>query len=389
MNARALRFWAITAIGVQCALLAFAIAGTHGWIVKLPQTTTTDFVSFYAAGKLAAGANPAAVYDLIRHQQAEFAATGSSADYKFFFYPPVFLLLLAPLAKLPYLAAFVCFQVVPLAALIWALRLTAPRWSAWAILAVPSLYWCLGQGQNSLLSAALFAIGIGLLERWPGLAGIAFGMLCYKPHLGIVLPFALLAGRHWRSLVASGITVIALIFASYACFGAGCWIAFWQRFATTGAVFTTGRVNFGALTSVFGAALNLGASATLAGCLQIIATLAAIFTAMVIWRRRGSLACRGASLIAATLIAMPVVLYYDLTIAALPAIWLAASPAAGRRLQTALITSFAIDLIGYPVAVMTHLSVAAAICPTLLWLAAAWSKQTPEQYAVTCHHSTA
>src|SRR5579863_7954663 len=95
---------------LQLAGFLFIVAGTHGWIVKLPRPTTTDFVSFYAAGALANDATPALAYDHAAHLAAEERVAGTGIEYQFFNYPPVFILLCAALARLPYLVAFVLFE---------------------------------------------------------------------------------------------------------------------------------------------------------------------------------------------------------------------------------------------------------------------------------------
>ena len=38
-------------------------------------------------------------------------------------------------------------------------------------------------------------------------AGVLFGLQAYKPHLALMIPVALLAGRQWRAFVAAGVTV--------------------------------------------------------------------------------------------------------------------------------------------------------------------------------------
>ena len=68
------------------------VAGTHGWIVPLDKPTTTDFVSFYAAGKLADAGTPALAYDQAAHLAAEEAITAPGIRYQYFNYPPVFLM---------------------------------------------------------------------------------------------------------------------------------------------------------------------------------------------------------------------------------------------------------------------------------------------------------
>ena len=164
--------------------LLFLVAGTHGLIVPLSRPTSTDFVSFYAAGALANAGTPELVYDQSAHHAAEERATAIGVEYRFFYYPPVFLLVCAALARLPYLAAFLAFEGVTLALFLVVMCEILDRrgWSALIpVLAFPALYWTLGLGQNSFLTAALFAAGTLWIDRRPILAGICFGALCYKP----------------------------------------------------------------------------------------------------------------------------------------------------------------------------------------------------------------
>ena len=106
----------------EVAATLWFIAGTHGWIVPLGGPTSTDFASFYAAGKLAAAGTAPLAYDHAAHQAAEWVATEPGIGYQFFFYPPVFLLLAAPLSLLPYLVAFVVFEAATLLFYLAALR---------------------------------------------------------------------------------------------------------------------------------------------------------------------------------------------------------------------------------------------------------------------------
>ena len=209
--------------------LLFLVAGTHGLIVPLSRPTSTDFVSFYAAGALANAGTPELVYDQSAHHAAEERATAIGVEYRFFYYPPVFLLVCAALARLPYLAAFLAFEGVTLALFLVVMRQILDRrgWSALIpVLAFPALYWTLGLGQNSFLTAALFAAGTLWIDRRPILAGICFGALCYKPHFGLLVPVALLAGRHWRAFAAALLTAAALCALSLALFGWEAWAGF-------------------------------------------------------------------------------------------------------------------------------------------------------------------
>src|SRR5712692_8546071 len=110
-----IRVAAAALLAIELAVSAFMVAGTHGWIVPLAKPTGTDFVSFYAAGALANAGTPELAYNMAAHAAAEEAATEPGVPYQFFNYPPVFLLLCGPLARLPYLAAFAVFEAATLA----------------------------------------------------------------------------------------------------------------------------------------------------------------------------------------------------------------------------------------------------------------------------------
>ena len=236
--------------------LLFLVAGTHGLIVPLSRPTSTDFVSFYAAGALANAGTPELVYDQSAHHAAEERATAIGVEYRFFYYPPVFLLVCAALARLPYLAAFLAFEGVTLALFLVVMREILDRrgWSALIpVLAFPALYWTLGLGQNSFLTAALFAAGTLWIDRRPILAGICFGALCYKPHFGLLVPVAMLAGRHWRAFAAALLTAAALCALSLALFGWEAWAGFLHAAFGARTTYESGRIIFGGFVSPFGA----------------------------------------------------------------------------------------------------------------------------------------
>ena len=64
-------------LAVEIAVFLFMAAGTHGLIVPLAKPTSTDFVSFYAAGSLANAGTPELAYDRAEHYSAEERAKGA------------------------------------------------------------------------------------------------------------------------------------------------------------------------------------------------------------------------------------------------------------------------------------------------------------------------
>jgi alpha-1,2-mannosyltransferase len=317
-------------LAVEVVAFLFLVAGTYGLIVPLAGPTSTDFVSFYAAGALADAGTPELSYDHAAHEVAEQRATAAGIEYRFFYYPPVFLLLCATLAHLPYPAAFLVFEVSTLALCLIVMReiLAERDWSAIIpVLAFPPAFWALGLGQNSFLTAALFGAGTLWIDRRPILAGCCFGALCYKPHFALLVPVALLVGRHWRALVAALGSSAALCGLSLIVFGWQTWQSFLAAAAGSHSTYASGRINFGGFITPFGGVLLAGGTPNAAYVAQAAATLGAGLLVAFVWRRGLPLPIRGAALAAATLVAVPVALIYDLMLAAVAAAWLVRDPA--------------------------------------------------------------
>jgi alpha-1,2-mannosyltransferase len=312
-------------LAVEIGLFLFMMAGTHGLIVPLKRPTSTDFVSFYAAGSLADAGTPQLAYDRGAHYTAEQQATQPGIVYNFFYYPPVSLLLCAALARLPYLAAFVVFEALTLVFYVAVIRRIL-RERGWAvvipILAFPPVLWTLGFGQNGLLTAATLGTATLLVDRRPLAAGLAFGVLCGKPHFAVLVPVALAAGRRWRVLCASLVFAGALGLLSAALFGLRTWQDFFRVAAGAGDVYASGRIAFGGFVTPFGAAMLLGAAPATAAIVQACVTAAATGFVAFVWGRDLPLPVRAASLVSATLVAVPVALFYDLTLAGVAGAWL-------------------------------------------------------------------
>jgi hypothetical protein len=317
--------YAPVVVALQFALFVFTVAGAYGFLGPLARPTSTDFTSFYAAGMLADSGHPELTYDLQAHYRAEEAATQPGIEYKYFYYPPTFLLICAAAAKLPYVWSFVIFEAFGFILYLVVLRsILAER--GWGILipflACPAIYWTFGLGQNALLTAALFGSATLLVDRRPIHAGALFGALCYKPHLALLVPVALAAGRHYRAFFAASATVAALCAASVAVFGWATWAAFLQQAATSPATYQSDRIMLNAFASPLGGLLLLHAPVTFSYAAQGLVTLAAASIVWLVWRRGDALPLRAAVLLAATLVAVPVIFLYDLMLATVAVAWL-------------------------------------------------------------------
>jgi len=366
------------AILVQLGLFAFFIAGSHNAFTRLPRPTTTDFASFYAAGVLADRGQASDAYDLAAHRVAEEQATSPGIDYKYFLNPPVFLLICAPLAKLPYLLAFILFETLTF--VLWLVVTTriagGGRLAAMTLIAVPAVYWALGWGQNSFLSAGLMGIGTWALRRRPFLAGLAFGALCFKPHFGVLIPVALLCGREWRAILGAASSVAGLVGLSLLVFGTRSWGGFIDMALHARGTIESGKIQFAGHIDPGGAARLLGAGPGTGWAIQAAASLAAAGIVGVVWWKRTRGAATGdearmAALIAGTMVAMPFLLFYDLVMASVASAWLVG---AARRQgwlpgeMPTLAVLMLLTLLAYPAAAAAHLALGCAVAPLLLWL---------------------
>ena len=291
----------------------------------------TDFMSFWAAGKLARESNPADAYDYSRHFAVERQALRWHNDYDLMYfpwhYPPTFLLVASLLAIFPYGASLALWTAISITAYLMAVRSVLPyrRWLLVA-LAFPAAFVNLGHGQNGFVSVALLGGGLLLLECNAVVAGILFGLMSYKPQLGILLPLVLMVSGHWRAFLSAAATTIGLACVSFFSFGVATWRAFIASISLTrGLMLEQGAAGWEKLQSVFSAVRTLGGGIEVAYVVQAIVTFVVAIVAVWMWRKPVSVQSKGAVLTTASLLATPYVLDYDLILLVLPVAWLMAS----------------------------------------------------------------
>lgn len=309
----------------EILVLLFFVLGTHGMIVDLDKAVTTTFASYYGAGLLAVEGTSRLAYDQAAHLEAIRRVTAPGIAYIYYYYPPVFLLVCAALALLPYLAAFYLFQAVTFAAYLGVGRaiLREKGVLGWLLLlASPAVYWTLGLGQNAFLTAAAFGGALLLVDRRPFLAGLLFGLVCYKPHFGLLIPIALVAGGHWRAFSGAAVSVLGLVALSLLVFGWQTWGDYLLLFSGSSGTYEQGDVDLAAFITPFGGARLVGIPVPVAYGLQVVSALVAAAAVGWTWRRRLSLPVRAAVLCAAVPVAVHVALLYDMVLSAIALFWL-------------------------------------------------------------------
>lgn len=232
-------------------------------------------------------------------------------------YPPDLLLFIWPYGILPYFSAFVLWCALGFAAYL-GVACSGDRTKPYVVFLLfsPAVAMNLFAGQNGFFTAALLIGGFTMLDRRPLAAGTCFGLLTIKPHLGILIPLALILSRRWRVILAAAATFVVLFALTSAIFGLSVWtdylrlaVPFQHRVLAHGK-----GLMLMMMPTAFTNARLMGFSSTVAFCVQLPFTLFAI--AAVVWTfmktRDPQLSC--AILITAGFVATPYVFNYDMVV---------------------------------------------------------------------------
>jgi hypothetical protein len=326
-----------------------------------------DFVNYWSGAHLAAGGDAARAYDIPGFVTYERSQTAAQAYFKWYSYPPTALVLSLPLAALgfvPALIAWLVSGVLACAALL--ARSLDRRMALLAAFATPASLVNALWGQNGQFTAALLCGGILFLERRPWLAGLFFGMLCFKPHLAILVPVALAAGGYWRGFIAAGVTALALCAAVFL-LGPDVWAAFLHNAPINAGVLEVGDSMWHRMPTLFAATRLAGGGIAIAYGLQALCALAATLLTIRIWRSGAPVLVKGAGLVIATFLVTPYAWDYDLIALTFAAAWLVAEAVrTGFRPweKIAIASAVAMPLIFSPLAAASHIQIG----PLMLWL---------------------
>jgi len=306
-------FAAVAMVVGTAVSLIFLFGAANGTLDRLDRPLGTDFSSFWTAGRMALEGRAALAYDWASHWAMQKQTHGIDMFFPWS-YPPVFLLVAAAVAALPYVPALVAWQGASLLAALAAFRaiLPQPRALLFAF-GFPAVLICLGHGQTGFLTGALLAGGVLALPRNQVLAGVFFGLLAYKPQFGLLIPFVLLAGGYWRAIAAAAATVLAGFAVTLAFWGWPVWQAFLDSLPLTQKiVFETGNTGFEKFQSIFAWVRLWGGPLRLAYGLQGVVTLGVLAGCVWIWRSPAAHRLKGAALLTGVMLSSPYVLDYDL-----------------------------------------------------------------------------
>lgn len=295
---------------------------------------TWDFTNLWFGGRLALSGETWVLFDLAEYRARLRDIFGDSIDGSEWSYPPVILPFAALFGALPLYPAHFLWTSLGLALLaVTCRRLGIARRALPLLLIAPGVIVNVVFGQNGAVTASLLMLGLLASANRPASAGLAFGLLGFKPQMGLLAPVALAAAGRWRAFLFSALALLALIALSVALFGLGPWRGF---FTVTQPLMTRilnapyGQGYHAFAITVFAFARSLGAGLGLAYLVQGAVSLVVLLITVRLWRapvRDAGL--RVAAMGPLALLATPYGFAYDLAIITLTTLVLYAR--AGHR----------------------------------------------------------
>lgn len=302
----------------SCILFAVLLAGLIFYFFEATGKTGSDFLAFWSAGRLVTQGEAARAYD-----PSAVGAVQAAIGYDTFAFvnPPPFLFAIAPFGLLSYPAAWVAWVAATWGAWFLVSRRLAPRLS-WPIAAFPGAWLGATHAQSGLIVSALqggFAI---LLRRRPFLAGLCIGAMVIKPHLAVLLPFALAAGREWRAIAGAAAGAIGCLLLAWAAFGTDTMLAYRHSWEVSRILMEQGGSEFFLRQVTVYAQMRVISGAASAAIAQALVSLFAIVLVCRVWRGPAGVEGKIALLMAAAPLATPYLFSYDLPFLVIPTIWL-------------------------------------------------------------------
>jgi hypothetical protein len=195
-----------------------------GWHVQ-DQAQSHDFLSFYSGAYMTSHGLAAHLYEPAAQWAVEKKLAPSNVELVPFIRPPFYALLLSPLGRLPFRAAFVCWSLLQIGVLLACLAWAWQRFGTVAVMlgcmSVPAAIG-IAHGQDAVLFLAVVIVSYTLTEKGKELSGGAvLGLLLVKFHLTPLWLIAMILQRRWKMLAGFGATGIAAAAVSLAMIGPG------------------------------------------------------------------------------------------------------------------------------------------------------------------------
>jgi hypothetical protein len=296
-----------------------------GVVDRLGKVKGTDFLQFYVGGSFVREGRLNELYDVqALYTRAQATIPGSRDTLYMPIQSPQTSLVFSRLSALPYSVAVVIWIAVILllyaasCAMTWrhCTALHRYRYETLACaVAFPGLYSTVLNGQTSVV--ALLAVAGSLLalrHGWPFIAGLAIGVLAFKPHWLFAAGAVFFAAREWR-VVAGALTSAAVqMGVTLLLVGPAVMNAYWRTLLAIQRISDLLEPYPGdSLRAFFKVFVP---SAPVAMAAYLVAALATLWVAVSLWRSSAPFEVRASAVVLAVLLISPHALPYDLILLA-------------------------------------------------------------------------
>ncbi|PYX87717.1 MAG: hypothetical protein DMG68_10855 [Acidobacteria bacterium] len=368
-----------------CLWSSYVIDLAHpGVLDRFGLTKGTDFVHFYTLGTLALEGRASELYN--SGAQATLAAQlvpGVPVLYYVALYGPQVSLFFAPFAKLPYVWALCLwwlFSAAIYGGCCYAVWRTCPRLRTHSgtvfILAIayPAFFHLIAWGQTSAPALLCFTLAfLALRARHPVAAGLAIGLLAFKPPLAVATAVVFLFSKEWKMVGGALISAAVQMATAWAYYGTSVMRDYWDALRHLREVFPYLEPRPYQMHSLRSFWSFVIPSPTVAFAAYVLTGTAVLVFTVIIWRRSNlSLTLKFPALLIATVLVAPHLTVYDLVILApaflLLADWTIDHPVDpfSPSLRIMLYLAYALPLVG-PLAQWTHLQLSVLVFGGLLY----------------------
>jgi hypothetical protein len=379
LTVRRLRVHGLLLAACLWSIYAFDVS-TPGLLDRNGLVKGTDFVHFYVLGSLAREHRGSTLYNtLLQSEIAREIVPGAQPLYYVALYGPQVSVFFASFARFSYGTAFVLwslFNAIVYGVCCVAIWRVCPRLRDHGptvfILAIayPAFFHLIAWGQTSAPALLFFTLAyLALRADREFLAGLAIGLLVYKPQLGIAGAILFLFSKQWRLVAGAVISGAAELSVGWLYYGTAVMREYWNVLRHFQQVLPNLEPRAYVVHCLRAFWAMLVPVPTFAALLYILSAVIVISASVLIWRSRAPLALRYSALLIATVLVAPHLTIYDLVIL-VPAFLLLADLALQESAPTSvpilLYLCYALPLIG-PLSRYTHVQLSVVAFAALLY----------------------
>jgi len=359
VNRRAFAIGALAIATTLVAIMTWKLANARGLLLSDGQAVFGDFLGFWSAGRAALDGLALQAYDPAIVGPYQTSAVPGLAYIATWNAPPTFLLIMSPLAALPFPIAALVLLTASLALYLFAAQKLAPNALLFAA-TLPAALFQIGSVQTGLLVAGISALALHWLDTRPRVSGALIGLLAIKPHLALLWPILLVLTGRWRVFWFATASTLAFVLVAGAAFGFDSYTRFFDNLSASQSLISSQLISTPAYASLYANLLGVSAPHWVALALHAISAVAALFVASKIFLH-GDRATQGAALCAVTLLVSPYLFFYDFTLLAVGAALLGAPR---NRLELAAFIFAWGAALSLPLGYLATLP----LCPLAAWL---------------------